>query len=67
MKVRVDSLVRGKAGFTDRIVTGRVYSILRSGVAIITDDGRQAIIYKPEVLAKPRPLIARTDIPTRLR
>ena len=68
MKLQIDSLVRGIAGVTDKTVEGRVYSIQRSGaVAIIDADGNQWIIYEPEVLDKPRSLIARTDIPSRLR
>lgn len=68
MKVQIDSLVRGKAGFTDNIVEGRVYFIQRSGaVAIVDADGRQWLIYEPQVLDKPRSLIARSDIPSRLR
>lgn len=67
-KVQIDSLVKGKAGLTDRNVEGRVYFIQRSGaVAIVDVDGKQWIIYEPEVLDKPRPMATRTDIPTRLR
>lgn len=68
MKLHIDSLVRGKGGTTERIVTGRVYFIQRSGaVAIIDSDGRQWIIYEPEVIEGPRPLNQRTNIPARLR
>lgn len=68
MKLQIDSLVRGIAGFTEKTVTGRVYAIQRTGaVAIIDADGNQWIINEPEVLERPRPLIARTDIPSRLR
>lgn len=69
MKLQIDSLVRGKAGTTDKIVQGRVYSIQRSGaVAIIDGDGgKQWIINEPEVLDTPRSVIARADIPKRLR
>lgn len=68
MKVHLDSLVKGFAGWTQKIVEGRVYNILRSGaVAIIDAAGKQWIINDPEVLDKPRSLSARTDIPARLR
>lgn len=68
MKVQIDSLVRGKAGNTGRVVEGRVYAIKPTFVGVIlTDSERQAIIYEPEVIDKPRPLNQRTDIPTRLR
>lgn len=68
MRLQIDSLVSGKAGTTERIVQGRVFRILATGsVGMIGDDGKQWLIYEPEVLAEPRPLNARTDIPTRLR
>lgn len=67
--IAVDTLVRGKAGVTDRIVTGRVYNAMRSGaVAIIGEnDGRQWIINSPEPIGDPRPVSARRDIPSRLQ
>jgi len=68
VKLQIDSYVRGKAGLTDKVVEGRVYFIQRNGSAcIVSPDGKQHIIYEPEVLDKPRSLIARTDIPARLR
>lgn len=65
--IAVDTLVRGTAGVTARIITGRVYRVLRSGVAVITDEGQQAIIYHPEEIGAPRPATRRTDIPRRLQ
>jgi len=68
VKLQIDSYVRGKAGLTDKIVEGRVFHVSKTGSAAIVDpDGKQHIIYEPEVLDKPRSLIARTDIPRRLR
>ena len=68
MKLQIDSLVRGIVGSTNKTVEGRVYSIQRTGaVAVIDGDGRQRIIYEPEVIAPPRSVIARGDIPKRLR
>ena len=68
MKVHIDSLVKGFAGWTGKIVEGRVYSIMRSGaVSIIDAAGKQWVIYTPEVLDKPRPMNLRSDIPARLR
>ena len=66
-RLQIDSLVRGNAGVTSRKVEGRVYAINRAGfVSIISADGKQHNIYEPEVLADPRPVKARTDIPHRL-
>lgn len=68
MRLQIDSLVSGKAGTTARTVRGRVFRILANGsVGLIDEDGRQHLIYMPEVLDDPRPLLARTDIPARLR
>lgn len=66
-RVKIDSLVRGKAGSTDRIVEGRVFAIQQSGATAVLDvNGKQWIIYNPEVVDSPRPTMARTDIPQRL-
>lgn len=67
-RIQLDSLVEGTAGVTPRRVRGRVFNIARSGaVAIIGTDGKQWMIYEPELVDKPRNLISRTDIPARLR
>lgn len=68
MKLQIDSLVRGRIGATERIGEGRVYSIARTGYAFVIDaEGEQKVIYQPEVIAAPRPVRERTDIPARLR
>lgn len=68
MKVHIDSLVRGIAGYSGKVVEGRVYRIDRNGwVALVDRDENQWVIYDPEVIDKPRPLSTRTDIPSRLR
>lgn len=68
MTVPLDALVRGRAGSTERIVEGRVYRVSPFGwVALVGADQRQHIIYEPEVVGDPRPVVARTDIPARLR
>jgi hypothetical protein len=67
MTLKLDSLVRGVVGHTDRTATGRVYRLLPTGVAIITTEGKQAILADPEIIGDPRPVISRGDIPHRLR
>ena len=67
MKVHIDSLVRGKAGSTDRIVEGRVVAMKATTTTLIGPDGRQWQTYDPEVIEGPRPLAARRDIPARFR
>lgn len=67
MSVPIDSLVEGKAGVTERQIRGRVYANRPTQVAVITDEGKQAIIYDPTIVGPPRPLNQRTDIPSRLR
>lgn len=69
MKVQIDSLVRGKDGFTDKVREMRVFRIAQWGwvAGIEVETGAQVIMYQFEVLDKPRPLAARTDIPARLR
>jgi hypothetical protein len=67
MSLKLDSLVRGAIGHTNRVETGRVYRLLPTGVAVITTEGKQAVIDHPEVIGDPRPVISRGDIPHRLR
>ncbi len=66
---RIDSLVRGSAGVTHRVVEGRVYSTPVFGVAIVDADGRQWVLYdgRFEVVEDPRPIAQRRDIPDRLQ
>jgi hypothetical protein len=66
--MRIDSLVRGHVGSTERITTARVYRVSPWGwVGGIEEDGRQTIIYDPEEIEPPRPMNQRNDIPERLR
>jgi hypothetical protein len=67
-RLTIDSLVRGKAGIHDHVVEGRVFSVRPTYVAVIgTEDGKQWVIYEPEVVGPPRPVHARKDIPEKLR
>lgn len=66
---RVDTLVRGPVGFTDRVEQVRVTHVSPFGwVAGVNADGGQRILYPGfEVLEGPRPVKARTDVPARLQ
>lgn len=70
VRVQIDSLVRGRVGSLDKVGEARVFSIdhLRYGwvAGIEPSTGRQTIIHDPEVVAPPRPVKQRTDIPERL-
>lgn len=68
--IPVDSLVRGKVGSTDRVLSMRVYLATVWGwVAGVDHQGRQWIMHPPNfrVIRKPRPEAQRTDIPEHLR
>ena len=66
-KVQLDSLVRGRVGNLERVGEGRVYSIGHfDWVPVIDADGHQLILHDVEVIAPPRPMRQRTDIPERL-
>lgn len=68
--VRIDSLVRGPVGFTDRIETMRVFAVDAFGHASgINGEGKQSQMHAGtyEVIDGPRPVRERTDIPERLR
>ncbi len=68
MTVHLDALVRGRAGFTDRTIEGRVYRVSPFGwVALLDAEGNQHIIYEPEVVGEPRPVNGRTGIASRLQ
>ena len=68
--VRLDSLVRGPIGTTDKVRTMRVYGVSRYGwvAGVDVESGRQYIMEEGrfEVIGDPRPLAARTDVPARL-
>jgi hypothetical protein len=67
--VRVDALVRGRVGHTDRVETIRVTAVSPFGwVAGVNLDGNQRVINPGfEILGEPRPEKLRTDIPAHLR
>lgn len=68
MSVPIDTLVRGLKGKTEQVTEARVYRSFSSGwIAGIDGDGKQVIIYEPEVIGDPRPVYARRDIPARFR
>lgn len=67
-RIRVDSLVRGRVGFTTRVETVRVTSSSPHGYVYgINAEGRQRVIHDPEVIGDPRPEKERRDIPAHLR
>lgn len=66
-KVHVDALVRGLVGATQVETEMRVYRVAPYGwVAGISADGKQHIMYHPEVIGPPRPEKQRTNIPAGL-
>jgi zona occludens toxin (predicted ATPase) len=70
VRVPLDALVRGRAGATELLVTGRVFRVTPHGhVALIDADGRQRLVAygQVEFLDKPRPVAQRRDIPAHLR
>jgi hypothetical protein len=69
-EVRVDSLVEGLVGYTDRKAKGRVVMVsVWNWVAFLDEDGRQWISYPGRFIVRegPRPERARTDVPERFR
>lgn len=69
-RVQIDSLVRGRFGTSQKSGEMRVFRVQRNGqLCGIDDEGRQHIMDEGnyEVVGAPRPMVARTDIPTRLR
>ena len=67
-RVQLDSLVRGKVGYTDNVREMRVYRTTSFGwvAGIETGTGAQSIMYEFDVIAPPRPVRERRDIPDRL-
>lgn len=67
--VRLDALVRGRFGSSDKEGTMRVFRVHPSFVSGISEDGQQRQMYVGnfEVVDEPRPERQRTDIPSRLR
>ena len=65
--MHLDTLVRGRAGFTEKTVEGRVYRVSPHGwVAVLSTDQRQWVIHEPEVVDAPRPVNGR-NVPSRLQ
>ena len=63
----LDALVRGRAGFTERTVEGRIYRLSHYGwVGIVDAEQRQWVVHEPEVIGDPRPVNGRSGIPARL-
>jgi len=66
--MKIDSLVRGRVGSTERVAEARVYRVSAWGwVAGIDTEGRQVIIHDAEIIGDPRPMNQRKDIPERLQ
>lgn len=70
MRPAIDALVRGRAGATETVVTGRVFRVTPHGhVGLLDEHGHQRLVAygAVEVVGPPRPVKDRRDIPAHLR
>ncbi len=58
-RVRLDHLVKGQVGSTEKVRTMRVGSLHSTFVSGVDDEGNQYVMYDPAIVGPPRPVAQR--------